>query len=565
MRYELRLATTTSGVGYFASLPVQEGTFDSYLAYLRACPLDDFMHRHLVEMLGQLDEETVRRILEVARDRDGIVMALLYEAALAFQHLEPLKAFFDGSTVPSLLGLTPLIDIRSALREDQPLHVAWMRLLESNNAELEPLPPPDALPLPLPYSREELQGMGRGSVSLARVERPERPRDTARPVELPAPREMADRALSELERIGILASEEVAHESSLSPYGFLRKWHLEISVANRRHDYTLTGIQTSYGKGLTEEAARASYAMEIVERCSSFANVGPEGLLGLRHRYPLLHGSFEELRKSGRNVLDPDALGLEAPYGGEPLHWLEAEERTADGCRPVWIPVQAVFLFCNLDEISLFSGLGSTGLASGSTLEQARVSALLEAIERDCEATMPFHASRCFRLTSEDRRVGELLGDYEARGIQIQFQDLTHELGVPCYKCLVAGSRGGAVKGTGCHLDGRKALLSALTETPYPYPVGPPSGPALEGLPTVRLEDLPRFGTGHPSEDLGLLEALLMANGYRPIHVDLTREDVGIPVVKALVPGLSLSADFDRTSRVSPRLLRNYLRMAGAW
>jgi len=47
-----------------------------------------------------------------------------------------------------------------------------------------------------------------------------------------------------------------------------------------------------------------------------------------------------------------------------------------------------------------------------------------------------------------------------------------------------------------------------------------------------------------------------------PIYIDLTREDVGLPVVKALVPGLELIADFDGFSRVSPRLFRNYLR---AW
>jgi hypothetical protein len=34
--------------------------------------------------------------------------------------------------------------------------------------------------------------------------------------------------------------------------------------------------------------------------------------------------------------------------------------------------------------------------------------------------------------------------------------------------------------------------------------------------------------------------------------------------VKAIVPGLELSADFDSTSRVSPRLFANYLRTVGS-
>jgi ribosomal protein S12 methylthiotransferase accessory factor len=43
--------------------------------------------------------------------------------------------------------------------------------------------------------------------------------------------------------------------------------------------------------------------------------------------------------------------------------------------------------------------------------------------------------------------------------------------------------------------------------------------------------------------------------------VDLTRRDLSIPVVRALVPGLELMADYDRFARVSPRLYRNTLAL----
>jgi ribosomal protein S12 methylthiotransferase accessory factor YcaO len=104
-------------------------------------------------------------------------------------------------------------------------------------------------------------------------------------------------------------------------------------------------------------------------------------------------------------------------------------------------------------------------------------------------------------------------------------------------------------------------MISALTETPYPYPYGPPCRPPATALPTRKLESLPDYATGHAAGDLALLEAVLTANGFEPIYIDLTREDVGLPVVKALVPGLELIADFDDFSRVSPRLFRNYLRI----
>ncbi len=564
MRYELRLATTASGVGYFAGVPAKIGTFDEYLAYLRSCPLDDFMHRYLLEKVGELDEETVRRIHQVARGRDEVMMTLLLEAGLTFGHLASVKQLFNAQEIQILAQHTPLINIKSALLEDQQAHADWMRRFDRNITDLEPLSLVNDASGRSLYTKEELPAASSRRVRLESIGAEFAPGAPVHGTALPSARRTAELALTKLDDLGILASEEQAHQSSLSPYGFLRRWHLNIFVNCRRHNYVLSGIQTSYGKGLREDSARASYAMEIVERHSSFASVSSEGVVGFRNSYPLTYGSYHQVVGGGKNALDPNRLRLEAPYAGEPLHWMTAEEKIGDRLQSILIPVQTVFLFCNLDEVSLFSSLGSTGLASGNTPEQARLSALLEVVERDCEATMPFDASRCFRVSSDDAEIGGLLADYEAGGIQLQFQDLTHELGIPCYKCMVRGPRGGVVKGTGAHLDGRRALLSAMTETPYPFPGGPPSGPALEGLRTRRFEDLPTFGFDDPSMDLALTERLFEVNGYHPIYVDLTREEVGIPVVKAIVPGMEFSADFDKTSRVSPRLFANYLRMMGA-
>jgi ribosomal protein S12 methylthiotransferase accessory factor YcaO len=43
--------------------------------------------------------------------------------------------------------------------------------------------------------------------------------------------------------------------------------------------------------------------------------------------------------------------------------------------------------------------------------------------------------------------------------------------------------------------------------------------------------------------------------------VDLTRSDLDLPVVRAIVPGLELMTDFDRFARVSPRYFANYLSL----
>lgn len=558
MRYELRLATTALGIGYFACYPPPRASFDENLDYLRSSPFDDFMHKHLLEQIGTLDLETAERILEQAWGRDPIVMGLVFEAALSFTKLSSLVRHFDRNRIESILPHTPLIQARASLLADRELHRKWSEIFEANMTGHRPLPAPEATGLPLLYSADAPSLAHRTHVTdihLKVTHGRDIPKET-----MPPAAETARRALKKLEASDLILGDEISHKSSLSPFGFYRKWRLDLQIRNGRHDYSLTGIQTGYGRGLTQDAARASYSMEIVERASSFTSFGPEGALGYTHEYPLTHATYTQLREKGKNALDPNLLRLEATYADEPLYWLEASERVSGGFNQTLIPAQTVFLFCNLDEIDLFSGLGSTGLASGNTMEQAKVSALLEVIERDCEATMPYDPSDCFYVEPGDNDLGSLLSDYRAKGVHLRFQDLTAPMGIPCTKCFVVDQRGRIHKGTGAHLNGRKALVSALTENTYvPLPGSPPSVP-VEGLAGIASGDLPDYSTGSVTADLEILENLILANGLRVLYVDLTRKELGIPVVRAIVPGMELSADFDRFSRISPRLFDNYLK-----
>jgi ribosomal protein S12 methylthiotransferase accessory factor YcaO len=304
--------------------------------------------------------------------------------------------------------------------------------------------------------------------------------------------------------------------------------------------------------------------MEIVERRSAYVDIDGDRTVGLAADLPLVYSRASKLRREGRTCLDPNRLTLEAPYADAPLFWIEGEMQTPGGPKPVLVPAQCVFLFCNLDEIKLFSALGSTGLAAGASPEEARLRALLEIIERDSESVMPFTPETCFDLEADSPGIAMLLSNYAELGIHLQFQDITTELGVPCCKCFVLKPDGQVVKGTGAHLDAGRALLAAMTETPYPYPAGPPSRPALPDRLRVRLEDLPDYTGADVHRDLQVLETLLLENGYSPIYVGLTREDLALPVVRALVPGMEVLGDFDRFSRVHPRLYGHYLQQVGA-
>ncbi|MDQ7836825.1 MAG: YcaO-like family protein [Humidesulfovibrio sp.] len=563
MRYELRLMDTLSGVGCFAAHPGPNLSFSEMLEHLRQNPLDDFMHQHLLFKLGEHRTKKFEKLIEeVQKDgrcTDPVLAALLVEACLGHERFAHLLPRLSGLDLREISRHTPAVHIRSYLLADQPLHNEWTMRMQMNIVAHEPLAAPGEIGLDTPYAKDGLPPAAKVTVAEMRQRlAPVLPKPLAR---RPAT-ETSAHALEKLKEKNVFVGQEMAHKASLSPIALLRMWLVELSVRSGEMNYSLSGMQTSYGRGLEIEGARASYLMEVAERVSSYASIGRRGVMGLARACPLTYGSHEEV-SANAHALDLSRVRLEVPYEGQRIYWMPGEERYEGGLRPILAPVQFVYLFCNLEEQSLFSALGSTGLASGNTMAEAKVHALGEALERDAEAVTPFDLSRCFRLTARDERVARLLSDYQEANLNVWFMDCTSEFGVPCYKAIVVGRHGDVNKGMGAHLSGPRAAVSAMTEIPYPFP-GPATLPVPEGLPVRVLEDLPDHSTGSAEGDLMVLEQVLVENGYPPSYMDLTRADLGIPAVRALVPGLEWVADFDRFSRLSPRLYANYLRQFGA-
>ena len=554
MAYELRLIKTQAATGYFMPVPQEEPEFAVTLAYLHDHPNDVFMHRYGLQQVLEMPLDQVGLLIDTA-GADRVLTALLIEAVSTHDALAPLQNRFTPEMISTYRHDTPLLALRSENLADQARHRQWTALLKENLLRHQP-PSKDAIP-PDPLFEETAPRLW---IPLADVA-PSPDASVSSPA-MPSFETIYATAMQGLERLGILAEEEMRHESSLSPVALLRRWRMQVEVHQDRHHYRFSGLQTSYGKGLSLERARASCAMEIVERCSSFAQVVNGRLPDTVQDYRLRRARLSELQSEGCSALNPDAIGLEVPYEDQPLYWVEGTTAGAAGATAMLVPFQAVFLFANLDEIDLFSGLGSTGLAAGGTMAQAQFHALLECIERDAEAVQPYDPARCFRLATRDTAVGRLLADYRERGIDVIFQDCSTGLGVPCYKCFVNGPGPDELaKGTSAHFSGWQAALSALTETPYPYPHGPRSISGPVDLPIRYLEELPDYSSGNMAADLHRVETLLAANHFHPVYVDLTRRDLAIPVVRALVPGLELMADFDRYARVNPRLYQNYLSL----
>jgi len=556
MRYKLQMMNTDFGVGMFAAMPEANLSFNEMIDHLRKHPYDDYMHEFVLQGFKDFRTRKLQKLIkEVMKDNgesDPVLAAVMYEACICHQRQNQLLSLFDGLDPMALINHTPAIHIRSRTLADQSLHKQWIDLFGDNIYSLAPLPAPSDAP-EAPFEVEDKTPAY--SAELARKELND---------ELPEPKarqplqKTIDHAFGVLDKADAFLGPTMDHKASLSPIAVLRHWMVNTRSTNGSLSNSLEGIQTSYGRGLAQANADASCCMEMAERYSSYASIGKEGVLKYARKYPLTYGSYDELDVEAVN---PNDVRLEVPYAGQKLNWMEGHAPDDNGgTKPVLIPVQFVFLFCNLDEQSLFSALGSTGLASGNTLFEAKVSALTEVIERDSDATMLYDPKRCFKIEADEPEVAKLLQGYKDDGIDVWFMDTTTELGVPCYKSVVLGKHGDVNKGGGCDLNGKAALVSAMTETTYPYP-GPTSGSAPEGLPTRKLEDLPDYSTGSAEGDVMVLEKTLMENGYTPNYVDLTRKDLNIPVTRAIVPGLELISDFDQYSRVSPRLYSNYLSL----
>ncbi|MCB8905964.1 MULTISPECIES: TOMM precursor leader peptide-binding protein [unclassified Streptomyces] len=213
----------------------------------------------------------------------------------------------------------------------------------------------------------------------------------------------------------------------------------------------------------------------------------------------------------------------------------------------------------------------SNGSAAGSSLEDAILQGFLEVVERDAVALWWYNRTRMPAVdiaSFGDRWAEELIGVYRELRREVWALDLTSDFGIPVFAAL---SRRTDKKsedimfGFGAHRDPHIALRRALTEMNQLMPavVGAGEGdgyavrdpellrwwggatvanqpyllpdrhaePARPGaFPAIRTTDL--------RADVTWAEETVRARGLDLLVLDQTRPDIGLPVVKVVVPGM---------------------------
>jgi len=313
-------------------------------------------------------------------------------------------------------------------------------------------------------------------------------------------------------------------------------------------------ISVYNGKGATPTEAKVSAMMEGLERYSA----------EVRDR-KLKIDCFSHLE----GALDPRELIL--PAGAEPdamIPWISGWDIMND--EEILVPANAVFHPLPSDYKRLFRS-NTSGLASGNVIEEAVFHGMAEAIERDAWALVEA-ARKTGPIISDvqDSLAKGLLDKFAAAEVDVYLRDITSDIGVPT--CAAAADdvllRDPTLltTGMGTHTSAEVAVLRALTEVAqsrltqihgaredttladFRKQIGYDRTKRLnkhwfEASEKKSFADIASFESDDFLLDIKyMLKKLEEAGLDRAVVVDLTREEIGLPVVRVIVPGLEIAA-----------------------
>ena len=314
------------------------------------------------------------------------------------------------------------------------------------------------------------------------------------------------------------------------------------------------GAITIYnGKGATVEESKISAIMEGIERyCAEV------------HDRIIERGYYHELFGRGR-IVDPNDLIL--PPEADPnqiLPWVGGFDIAND--EPVLVPAQVVFHPLSQKYRPLFR-TGTNGLASGNTMEEAIFHALAEVIERDAWSLVEASRNSGPEVVNiDDPLINGTQKKFTDAKVEVTIRDITSDIGIPT---MAAVADDVLLKdpmlltmGMGTHTSARIAVMRALTEVAQSRLTQIHGAREDTTVAQVRkrlgydrtkrmnaywfkdngevdYRTIPSCDSDDFVKDILLMIKHLNKQGLdRVIVVDLTRDEIGIPVVRVVVPGL---------------------------
>ena len=338
----------------------------------------------------------------------------------------------------------------------------------------------------------------------------------------------------------------------------------------------------SAGKGSTREQSEVGALCEAVERYSG-AFHGDE--IRVRKRFVEFAGGEEAIHPNDAQLFSDhqldNAKSINAkghPYNIVPprldpdaeIDWTPVWSLTQERHR--WLPTSMLYSMPAEQRGPSDLIADSNGCAAGNSLEEAILQGFYELAERDAFAIWWYNRLRvpAVDLASFDDEYLATASDYYARYERdLWMLDVTSDFRIPTFVALSRrpdAQTEDIIYGAGAHADPRIAALRAICElnqclTWLPRPGKGDGRPmiddplALWWWKTTRLADcswlapaahMPRSkASRYPvtestdtREDVETCRGLVEARGMEFLVLDQTRPDVGMPVVRVIVPGM---------------------------
>jgi len=333
------------------------------------------------------------------------------------------------------------------------------------------------------------------------------------------------------------------------------------------------------GKGTSDVQARASALCEGLERyCGIFR--GDEmrrparmAELGEAAIHPNACMLFSERQYQGREAHNAQSSVFQyVPRPFDPrreVEWTPVWSLTREAVR--YLPTAFCYYLYPCNDDSDFCMSCSNGNAAGNCLEEAILQGVLELVERDSVSLWWYNRIRRPGVdleSFEEPYLQRLKAYLKTRGRELWALDLTSDVGIPAFAAcsrFVDGPEEHVMFGFGAHLDARIGLLRAVTElnqmlssllqTPQDQiPASLSDRETVDWLRTARLahhpylvpaqgplrrrSSYPECATSDLKEDILICKARVEALGLEMLVLDQTRPEIGMPVVKVIVPGL---------------------------
>jgi bacteriocin biosynthesis cyclodehydratase domain-containing protein len=367
----------------------------------------------------------------------------------------------------------------------------------------------------------------------------------------------------------------------VSPLHVYRAGH-NFALKNDSLYFLKDGLRAhSSGKGKSDIRARTSALCEALERYSGVFRNEEERVTVSRHDlgdqaihpnecmlYSLKQYREREqwLSKQSRFNIVPVPFDASARIEWTPVYSVSQR-------RPKYLPTSYLYYGYPTPQHQFFCWADSNGNAAGSSLEDASLQGICELVERDSVSMWWYNQVQRPRVNLEsfgEPYVRTLEHFYAGLGNEFWVLDVTSDTGIPSFAAInrrIGGPTEDIIMGFGAHPDARVAVMRAITEMNQFMPAvltRLPNGttqymmndvdavtwwqmatvdnqPYLKPLP----EEYDRRAADYPETIGGSIQGQLLhcidiveRLGMEVLILDQTRLDVGLSVVKVIVPGM---------------------------